>query len=246
MEPIFRQEYKITAFHLDCFGRARPSVLLHFAQEAAGAHCLELAADWDTLAARHMFWAVTRQKLQITRLPRLGERITVETWPMPTTKVAYPRSTVAYDQEGNEVFRAISLWVLMNTDTRAMILPGKSGLEIRGALRGNELAVPSSLHPQLLEHTCRRRVVYGDLDRNRHMNNARYMDWVDDLLPSRFHETRPAHEITICYHAEATEGQELTLNYRVSQEGELRVDGLREKTDVPGEQERIFSAQVCF
>lgn len=246
MKPVFRQEYEITAFHLDCFGRAKPSVLLHFAQEAAGAHCLELAADWDTLAARHMFWAVTRQKLQITRLPRLGEVITVETWPMPTTKVAYPRSTVAYDQEGNEVFRAISLWVLMNTDTRAMILPGKSGLEIRGALRGNELALPASLHPQLLEHSCRRRVVYGDLDRNRHMNNARYMDWVDDLLPSRFHEAHPAHEITICYHAEATEGQELTLNYRVSQEGELRVDGLREKTDVPGEQERIFSAQVCF
>lgn len=246
MEPIFRQEYEITAFHLDCFGRAKPSVLLHFAQEAAGAHCLELAADWDTLAARHMFWAVTRQKLQITRLPQLGEIITVETWPMPTTKVAYPRSTVAYDRDGNEVFRAISLWVLMNTDTRAMILPGKSGLEIQGALRGNELAVPASLHPQLLEHSCRRTVVYGDLDRNRHMNNARYMDWVDDLLPSHFHKDHPAHEITVCYHAEAKEGDELTLNYRVSAEGELRVDGLRNTPDLPGEQARIFSARVCF
>lgn len=246
MEPIFRQEYEITAFHLDCFGRTKPSVLLHFAQEAAGAHCLELAADWDTLAARHMFWAVTRQKLQITQLPCLGERITVETWPMPTTKVAYPRSTVAYDSDGNEVFRAISLWVLMNTDTRSMILPGKSGLEIQGALRGNELAVPASLHPQLLEHSLRRRVAYGDLDRNGHMNNARYMDWVDDLLPSRFHKEHPAHEITVCYHAEAREGQELTLNYRVSPEGELRVDGLRDKENTPGEQERIFSARVCF
>ena len=246
MEPIFRQEYEITAFHLDCYGRIKPSVLLHFAQDAAGAHCLELAADWDTLAQRHMFWAITRQKLQITRLPRLGERITVETWPMPTTKVAFPRSTVAYDREGNEVFRAISLWVLMNTDTRAMILPGKSGLEIRGALRGNELALPTSLHPQLLEHSCRRSVVYGDLDRNRHMNNARYMDWVDDLLPSQFHKGHPAREITVCYHAEATEGQELILNYRLSAEGELRVDGLREQENSLSERERIFSARVCF
>lgn len=246
MEPIFRKEYEITAFHLDCFGRAKPSVLLHFAQEAAGDHCLELAADWDTLAQRHMFWAVTRQKLQITRLPQLGERITVETWPMPTTKVAYPRSTVAYDAQGNEVFRAISLWVLMNTDTRAMILPGKSGLEIIGALRGNELAVPSSLHPQLLEHSSRRRVAYGDLDRNGHMNNARYMDWVDDLLPSGFHKDHPVREITICYHAEAIEGQDLTLNYMVCADGELRVDGLRDKENTPVQQERIFSAKVSF
>lgn len=246
MEPIFHQKYEITAFHLDCFGRTKPSALLHFAQEAAGSHCLELAADWDTLAARHMFWAVTRQKLQISRLPRLGEIITVETWPMPTTKVAYPRSTVAYDQDGNEVFRAISLWVLMNTDSRSMILPGKSGLEIPGALRGNELAVPASLHPQLLEHSRVRTVSYGDLDRNCHMNNARYMDWVDDLLPSEFHKDHPAQEITVCYHAEATEGQELTLNYQVSPEGELRVDGLRTKTENASEQERIFSARVCF
>ena len=246
MEPIFRQEYEITAFHLDCFGRAKPSVLLHLAQEAAGAHCLELAADWDTLAARHMFWAVTRQKLQITRFPRLGDRITVETWPMPTTKVAYPRSTVAYDEEGNEVFRAISLWVLMNTDTRAMILPGKSGLEIQGALRGNELATPSSLHPQILEHSCRRTVSYSDLDRNCHMNNARYMDWVDDLLPSQFHKEHPAQEITVCYHAEATEGQELTLKYQILTPGELRVDGLRDKENSADQQERIFSAQVLF
>lgn len=246
MEPIFRQEYEITAIHLDCFGRAKPSVLLHFAQEAAGAHCLELAADWNTLAARHMFWAVTRQKLQISRLPLLGERITVETWPMPTTKVAYPRSTVAYDQDGNEVFRAISLWVLMNTDTRAMILPGRSGLEINGALRGNELAFPTSLHPQPLEHSYHRRVVYSDLDRNQHMNNARYMDWVDDLLPSHFHKDHPAHEITVCYHAEATEGQDLTIKYNISPLGELRVDGLRNKENTPDEQERIFSARVCF
>ena len=42
MEPIFRQEYEITAFHLDCFGRTKPSVLLHFAQEAAGADFVKL------------------------------------------------------------------------------------------------------------------------------------------------------------------------------------------------------------
>mgnify|MGYP002517044180 CR=1 FL=1 len=31
-----------------------------------------------------------------------NEDITVETWPMPTTRTAYPRATVGYDAQGNE------------------------------------------------------------------------------------------------------------------------------------------------
>lgn len=62
--------------------------------------------------------------MQITRLPKSGETIRVETWAMPTTRVAYPRSVVAYDEKGQELFRSITLWVLMNMDTRAMIQPG--------------------------------------------------------------------------------------------------------------------------
>ena len=107
------------------------SSLLFYAQEVAGQHCQLLGTDYDSLAKLRMFWAVTRHRVQITRLPVRGETITVETWPMPTTRVAYPRSVIAYDAQGNECFRAISLWVLMDLDKRSMILPGKSGITRR-------------------------------------------------------------------------------------------------------------------
>ena len=63
MEPIFRQTYEITAIDVDCHGRTKPSVLLYFIQEAAGGHCQQLALDWDTLAKRHLFWAVIRNRV---------------------------------------------------------------------------------------------------------------------------------------------------------------------------------------
>ena len=130
MEPIYQQDFEITDLYVDCFGRLLPSKLLFILQEVAGQHFSRLSMDYDTLAEKGMFWAVTRHKVQISRLPVRGETIHVETWPMPTTRVAYPRSMVAYDAEGNEVFRSISLWVLMDLNTRSMILP----------LRGKELA----------------------------------------------------------------------------------------------------------
>ena len=130
---------------MDRYGRLKSSTILYFAQEVAGQHCMELALDYETLARQRLFWAVTRHRVQVSRMPMVGETLHIETWPMPTTRVAYPRSMVAYDSQGRECFRSISLWVLMNLDTRNMILPGKSGISVVGTLRGNELASPTVL-----------------------------------------------------------------------------------------------------
>lgn len=245
MAPVFRQDFPVSDIHLDCFRRVKPSVLLYFAQEIAGQHCLELGVDWDTLARQHMFWAVIRQRFQITRLPTAGETVTVETWPMPTTRTAFPRATVGYDENGKELFRALGLWVLMHTDTRAMILPGKSGVLVDGISRGGELAAPGSIAPRILQNHIQKTVGFTELDRNGHMNNTRYMDWIDDLLPSTFHREHPVREFTVCYLTEAREGQRLDLNWAL-EDGLLHVDAHRQNPTDPNKQDRVFAAQVRF
>lgn len=243
MEPIYQQDFEIRDICVDRYGRLKPSTILYFAQEIAGQHCNELALGYDTLARQRLFWAVTRHRVQVTRLPQRGETIHIETWPMPTTRVAYPRSMVAYDQAGNECFRSISLWVLMDLDTRNMILPGKSGIVVSGTLRGTELALPNGLVPKAMTNARSREVCFTDLDRNGHMNNTKYLDWIDDLLPSAFHEEHPIKEFTVCYHSEAREGQKLALGWDFLADGCLRVDAHRK-----GEwkDELVFSAKVLF
>ena len=100
MEPIYSQEFVLNDAAVDRFGRLKPSMLLLYIQEVSGIHGAALGADYDTLARKNLFWAILRTKVQITRLPSRGETIRLETWPMPTTRVAYPRSVVAYDEIG--------------------------------------------------------------------------------------------------------------------------------------------------
>jgi len=243
MEPIYVDNFQVTDIAVDCYGRLKPSMILFFAQEIAGRHCVQLALDYDTLAQKRLFWAVTRHKVQISRLPMRGETIRIETWPMPTTRVAYPRSMVAYDEAGNELFRSISLWVLMDLDTRNMILPGKSGIEVSGTLRGTELASPLGLVAKPMHnHRCRS-VCFTDLDRNGHMNNTRYLDWIFDLIPSDFHKNHSVKELTVCYLSEAREGQELKLSWDFIEDGCLQVDAHRQQEE---KDERIFSARIFF
>lgn len=245
MDSVFRSEFFIDAAHSDCFGRLKPSSILYFVQEVAGQHCKLLSLDWDALAKRRMFWAVIRHRVQITRLPKKGETITVETWPMPTTRVAFPRSVVAYDQDGSELFRTISIWVLMDMDTRAMILPGKSGVDVPGLLRGSELAPPRSLVPMSLSAEETRQVRFTDLDVNGHMNNCRYLDWICDLLPSGFHHGHSIQEFTLHYLSEARESETLKLQWQLSHGGALRVETVR-SSQTDEQEHRIFSADILF
>lgn len=246
MEKIYRRQFIPQSNECDCFGRLKPSALLGMLQEAAGAQCVELELTYEDLAKKGVFWAITRQHIQITRLPRIYETITIETWPGKTSRVAYPRSTVAYDEKGNEIFRAISLWVLMDLKSRALVLPGKSGITLDGLIRGSELPVPASIGLAELKTVGERVVRFSELDRNGHMNNSFYMDWVQDLLPGAFHRNHPLADFTVCYLSEAREGDRIQLHYELAEDGALLVNGLTAEADEKGHQRRIFAVRATY
>ena len=244
MDCVYTTNYFVSTLHSDCFGRCKASALLRFAQDAAGEHCLQLGTDWDSMAERRYFWAVIRQRMEISCLPKEGETVTVKTWPMPTTRVAYPRATEGFDADGNSLFKVISLWVIMDMDSRSMVLPGKSGVDVPGTSFGTELKAPGGLPALDGSQESLRTVVYSDLDVNGHMNNTRYLDWLCDLLPSDFHREHPMKAVTICYLSEALEGQQISLRW---EKGEaLTVEGSVAKTAVNTGHTKIFTAKMEF
>ena len=246
MEPLYVKSFQISPVSVDRYGRLKASKMLAFLQEVAGDHSALLGTDQNHLIGQGLFWAVIRHRVQITRLPTTGETIRIETWPMPTTRTAYPRSSIAYDEQGNECFRSISLWILMDADTRALILPGKSGVTVNGLLRGCELQAPSSMTPREMPEFEERTVRYTDVDLNGHMNNCRYLDWVTDLLPSAFHACHEIREFTLCYTSECREKENLRLNWELSDGPVLTVETMRADNSAQGANSRVFSARVEF
>jgi len=244
MESVHITHYEVSAQHADPFGRCKPSALLRFAQDAAGEHCALLGADRDTLSRHRYFWAVVRQRLEISRLPAEGVTVTVKTWPMPTTRVAYPRATEGFDAQGNSLFKIISLWVIMDMDSRAMVLPGKCGIDVPGITLGTELKTPPGILAGSYVNQHLRTVEAADLDINGHMNNARYLDWLWDLLDTQFHQTHPLKAVSISYNNEALEGQTLQLCWEMTDT--FRLDGVLSRTDANAPYTRIFSAQAEF
>ena len=244
MEKFFTKEYTIGPGDVDRYLKLKPSRLLLYIQQISGLHSDALGYTYEGMAEQGIFWAVIRHRVEVTRMPLEKETVRLETWPMPTTRVAYPRCTVGYDAQGQELFRSICLWVLMDLNKRSMLLPKKSPVHIDGILRGMEPEAPGSLLSKPLSQQDIRRVLYSDLDRNGHMNNSRYLDWTVDLLPSDFHRTHSLREMVMCYSNEALEQQQLELNWELTEEGRMQVDIHR-----PHEGEdydRIFAARLQY
>ncbi len=240
MNTIFTKKITIRPEHCRNEGQMKLSALLYESQEVSGKHCEELGFGWDIMDEKGLFWAVLRHKIYIYTMPKAGQTVILETWPMPTTRSAYPRAVRARDASGQILFEVVSLWVIMDRNTRAMVLPGKSGIAVPGFLRGDEPAGPGSIAPGSYENTSLWQVSKEDLDRNGHVNNSKYLDHVEPLLQDEMPK-----EVTVCYLSEVLPEQEIDLNWAVNSEGVLTVNGCRRRTDVHGGTERVFALRLC-
>ena len=244
MSAYFETKYEITEVLSDGYGRLHPAAILYFVQEAAGKHCVELGVEDARLGG--LFWAVLRYRVEVDRMPAVGETVTVRTWPLPTTKVAFPRAAAGYDQQGNRLFRLISLWVLMDEKTRQMVLPGRSGVLVPGQELGEEIAVPAGLKAIPTENMTARIVTELEIDKNRHMNNTRYLDWAMDLLPRDYVKNHRLKAFTACYFNEARLDDELALCWTLENENQMYLDSYRITDDAVDKGDRVFSARIEF
>lgn len=249
MDMIYTAKVPISASCADRFGRLSPASMLSMMQEAAETHAMALGAGWDTLRERNLFWAVIRQSVEIDRLPEIGETLVIETWPGNATRSAYPRYSLGRTEDGEVLFRAAALWLLMDMDKRAMILPGKSGILVPGIHRENQLPAPGSLPPLPAGQECLRRVRYTELDANGHMSNTRYLNWLQDLFPGEFHREHPLAGFQISYLSEAREGEEIGLRWTSGPEGQVALEARRmgetAGTD-RGRPDRVFALRARY
>lgn len=187
-------------------------MLLTMLQEAAIAHTEELGMGRGKTLDRGLLWIIALQRISIRRMPVYDERITVQTWPGKTMHVFFPRYYRVTGEDGQVLVEGSALWTLMDQTTRSAVFPDEHGVEIPGTVTGMETALPRP--PRSIEFTAEAvfTVPYSYLDLNGHMNNVRYLDLAEDVLPPELH-TQALREILVEYTNEAKLGEQITLQY---------------------------------
>ncbi len=216
MNKTYREDWHLLTRDCDMAGALRPGALLEMMQETAGTHAELLGVGRTALSCQNMAWVVTRIEVQLNRTPRIGETLSVETYPLPVRRWFYPRYFVFRDAEEKEIGCAASLWVLMNLQTRRV---ARSEQVDRLLPDNSDLPAPLGLPAPVQEvgGTLTEREflpVYTDLDTNGHVNNCRYLDWCCNDLGVDTMRTSELGHFMINYDLELRPGQTVRTELR--------------------------------
>jgi acyl-ACP thioesterase len=122
--------------------------------------------------------------IKIDSFPKWRESITVETWPAAGDALRAYRNYRVLDSEGNVLAVCLSYWMMINLKTRRPTRMTEDILNTRLSDREHVLSVTSDKIPKIEDATSHKNILVrrSDLDMNNHVNNARYLEWMEEPL----------------------------------------------------------------
>ena len=211
---VFQQTVRIRDCDVSFNRKLRPSCLFSLMQEASIDHTEQLGAGRDKTLDRGFLWVLTRQKILINRMPEYDERVLFESWPGETMHVLFPRYYRMLDTAGKLLLSASALWTLIDAENRGLIFPQQEGIVVPGEITGNEIPLSSGIRSMPAAETKHFAVPYSHTDINGHMNNIRYIDECENMIPHVAAE-RNLKEIAVEYAHEIRLGEEMDISLGV-------------------------------
>lgn len=117
----FQKDYEIYYFQIDQNREVTPVSILHFLEDIATSHSEAVGLGIDHLLSQRTGWVLNRWHLRMDRYPKLGEEISIETWPSKFERFYATREFGIEDSQGNPLGQASSLWIYLSLDKKRPI-----------------------------------------------------------------------------------------------------------------------------
>jgi acyl-ACP thioesterase len=211
LQSEWRAEHMIRSYDVDPQMIARLPVLCRFMQEAAYFHAEHLGVGYSHLTPNSMAWVLARMRIEIERLPKWGETVTLRTWPSDRDRLFYYRDFEITDGDGMLLLLASTAWFVIDSEKRERIQPDwwqSQEYPFSPKVFSAKLSRLKSCNCETGELTT---VNYGDLDQNGHVNNVRYIEWMLNSLPLEFHQAHVLRFLEVNYLAEAVCGHSVSI-----------------------------------
>lgn len=211
MKTVFERKYYLRTADFDTYGRIKPSAVMDLFQDVAGIHANELGCGFDELIKEQMLWVLVRIKLEIVSSPEIFQCVNVKTWPLAPSRAGFQREYLIEDEEGNELVKGSSDWVIMHSEKRRLmpvkeIYPMTEGFEEKRNFE-ERLSKIHDFEPTSKPYTVK--PGFSDIDRNSHVNNTRYANFVLDAISPTADDR--IKTLQIDYRHEVISGTELTI-----------------------------------
>ena len=211
MGLTYQMKMKIPFDMADMNGHIKlPDVIL-LSLQVSGMQSIELGvSDKAILEDYNLVWIITDYDIEVVRLPRFAEEITIETEALSYNRLFCYRRFTIYDEAGQELIHMVATFVLMDRDSRKVhavepeiVSPYQSDFD-KKLIRGPKY---DSLNEPIIKDYHFR---FYDLDMNGHVNNSKYLDWIFEVMGADFLTQYIPKKINLKYVKEVRPGGVIT------------------------------------
>lgn len=243
---IYKKTYIVDWGDIDFKKELKLSVLFSFFQETSSDASEELGFGIERLEREFsVAWVLMKMRVDLLRIPVLGETITIETWPLEPGRLTYDRDFLVKDAENNIIIKAISSWIIMDLAERKIDRQQK--VDIRYPSIKNERAIDAKMRKLKangpLSTSYEKMIGYSDIDFNGHLNNARYIDYIMDCFQVSEHKQYHVKSLEVHFTNEALPGEIITLKKDLSEaiEKGVYIEGINEQSN-----ETVFRSRALI
>ncbi|VNA57761.1 acyl-ACP thioesterase [Streptococcus pneumoniae] len=211
MGLTYQMKMKIPFDMADMNGHIKlPDVIL-LSLQVSGMQSIELGvSDKAILEDYNLVWIIAEYDIEVVRLPRFAEEITIETEALSYNRLFCYRRFTIYNEAGQELIHMMATFVLMDRDSRKVhavepeiVAPYQSDFD-KKLIRGPKYE--SLEEPISKDYHVR----FYDLDMNGHVNNSKYLDWIFEVMGADFLTHYIPKKINLKYVKEVRPGGVIT------------------------------------
>ncbi|MDR0643309.1 MAG: acyl-ACP thioesterase [Treponema sp.] len=227
MNDIEQNTFTVGFTDVDPSDRLKLSAVCDYFQEAAINHAEKLGMGRSAMAQTGEVWMLSRLNVLMERRPKYRETITVRSWPRGSEKLFAIRDYDILDENGKPIVRGRSGWLIVDIEKHRPLRPQEkvTKLPLNAGLDALPLLTNIGLRDGL-KLAGERTPFYSDIDYNGHVNNSRYVQWIQDITEPDVLEKADRIRLDINYASE-THFKETTELWAIPIENGFAYEGRR-------------------
>ena len=209
---MYQKSFIVSNNDVDKRFQMKVAAIFRFFQDVALLATESLGVDSISLSKKNIDWVITRMTVEIERLPKCNEEITVHTYPGKDMAMLYPRYFYITDANNEVIITSSSIWALIDNVSRKVIVDRDVISKLPPETSPYQLDLPEKIViPENSAFIEKRTIHYSDLDFNSHMNNVRYVELLMDVHDSSFYDNHRVSSITLNYMKEIKEKETVDI-----------------------------------
>ncbi len=211
MDYHYAHKYLVGYSDVDRNDRMKLSRIIDLFQNIAIWHSKSIGYGTYEMMNLKLGWLVLAWKIKILKYPQADENIEIRTWSKTPKGLHAFRDFEILNENGEPMVLATSSWILYDLEAKRPVRLLKDMVDGYGTIDRNALddGISKLKDEKIDGETLDIQITKRDIDTNHHVNNAKYVEFFEEMLP----ENVLINELEIQYKRQTLLGEKLHLTF---------------------------------